>query len=243
MPSLTLPTFASPAAPVAKVAELPAAALRGAFAIGARLRHARVFHPDGLELAGRLHAEPEFEALFGSGERAVIARLSKGTGTPSGWPDILGLAFRVLDHDDKPWDFALATTGESLVGRLLVTLTRGWGSARYGSLVPYRFGNSNPIWIFAEPDPDQPESASIADLAEHLRDNLATFRLYASGLRVPKQHIATLTLRLAEPAEQRTDYFDPMLNAPQNVVMVPKAVGKIREIAYTGSRRGRGEGV
>lgn len=240
LPSLTLPAVA--AQPVAKVTELPAAALRTAFAVGAKLRHARVFHPDGIDLAGRLHAEPEFEALFGSGERAVIARLSKGTGTPNGWPDVLGLAFRVLDHDDRPWDFALATTGESMLGRLLVTLTRGWRSARYGSLVPYRFGDSTPIWIFAEPEEGQPSSASLDELAGYLRDNQVTFRLYATGVGVPKQLIATLTLRPAEPAEHRTDYFDPMLNSPATVTMVPKAVGRIREIAYTGSRRGRGEG-
>ncbi|WP_406270042.1 phosphodiesterase [Nocardia sp. NBC_00881] len=221
--------------------DLPAAVVKGAFATGARLRHARVFHPDGLHLSGRLHAESEFEPLFGSGERAVIARLSKGAGTPSGLPDVLGFAFRVLDRDNEPWDFALATTGGGPLSRFVFTPARGWASARYGSLLPYRVGKSTPTWFFAEPDADQPGSASLDAMNEHLREHMVTFTLTSSGIGVPRLRLAELTLRHEEPAEHRTDYFDPMLNHPPEVKMFPEAVGKIRELAYTGSRSGRGE--
>ncbi|MGQ4600310.1 phosphodiesterase [Nocardia sp. R6R-6] len=223
--------------------DLPAAMVKGAFATGARIRHARVFHPNGLHLSGRLHAEPEFEPLFGSGERAVIARLSKGAGLPGALPDVLGFAFRVLDRDDEPWDFALSTTGRGLLGRLVFTPARGWASARYGCLMPYRIGNSAPTWLFAEPDGDQPASASLAAMDAHLDEHVVGFTLTADRLGGPRARLAELTLRHAESAEHRTDYFDPMLNRPAEVELVPKAVGRIRELAYIGSRSGRGEGV
>ncbi|MFR9750877.1 phosphodiesterase [Nocardia sp. 004] len=221
--------------------DLSTAVVKGTFAAGARIRHARVFYPNGLHLAGRLHAETEFEPLFGSGDRAVIARLSKGAGTPGGLPDVLGLAFRVLDREDNPWDFALATTGRGPLGRLVITPARGWASARYGCLLPYRIDSSAPIWFFAEPDPDQPLSASLEAMATHLGEDLVSFTLTASRIGAPPQRLAELTLRHAESAEYRTDYFDPMLNHPPEVEIFPKAIGRIRELAYIGSRSGRGE--
>ncbi|MEU7630949.1 phosphodiesterase [Nocardia sp. NPDC049220] len=221
--------------------DLPAAVVKGVFATGARIRHARVFHPDGLHLSGRLHAETEFEPLFGSGERAVIARLSKGAGIPAGLPDVLGFAFRVLDRDNEPWDFALATTGLGVVSRFVITPARGWASARYGTLMPYQVGKSMPTWFFAEPDAGQPGSASLDAMDTHLRDHLVTFTLTASGIGRPSRRMAELTLRHEEPAEHRTDYFDPMLNRPPEVQLFPSAIGRIRELAYTGSRKGRGE--
>ncbi|MGQ4616704.1 phosphodiesterase [Nocardia sp. R7R-8] len=221
--------------------DIPAAVVKNTFAAGARIRHARVFHPAGLHLAGRLHAEPEFEPLFGSGDRAVIARVSKGIGLPNGLPDVLGLAFRVLDRDEQPWDFALATTGRGLLGRFVITPARGWASARYGCLMPYRISNSSPTWFFAEPDSVQPASASLEAMQAHLDEDLVSFTLTAGRLGGPTWRVAELTLRPAESAEYRTDYFDPMLNHPAEVELFPKAIGKIRELAYTGSRSGRGE--
>ena len=220
--------------------DLSAAVVRSAFAAGARLRHARVFHPDGLHLSGRLHAEYEFENLFGSGERAVIARLSKGTGLPGPIPDVLGLAFRVLDRDDKPWDFALATTGRSTVGRFVITVATGWARARYGGVMPYRFGNEMTTWVFAEPDAAQPKFASIEALEEYLREHEVHFDLISSPIGGPTRKLAEINLRLAE-GEHRTDYFDPMINHPAEVEIVPKTIRQLREFAYSGSRQGRGE--
>ncbi|WP_433634613.1 phosphodiesterase [Nocardia sp. CA-120079] len=221
--------------------DVPATVVRSAFAAGARLRHARVFHPNGVYLSGRLHAEYEFEHLFGSGERAVIARLSKGTGLPGPVPDVLGFAFRVLDRDDNPWDFALATTGRSTLGRFVFTVATGWSRARYGGLMPYRFGDSMPTWVFAEPDAAQPKTASIDALEDYLLAHEVHFDLVGSPITGPTRKLAGITLRSAQGAEHRTDYFDPMLNHPAEVEMVPKAVRQLREFAYAGSRQGRGE--
>ncbi|WP_280406866.1 phosphodiesterase [Nocardia carnea] len=214
--------------------------VRTAFDTGARVRHARFFHPRGVRLTGRFRAEPEFAPLFGTGDRAVIARLSKGTGTPGGLPDILGLAFRVLDRDEHPWDFALATTGRGMAGRFVVTPARGWSHARYGSLLPYRFPDTGLRWIFADPAGSHPASASLTDLDEHLRDRQVDFDIGVAGMRGGVQLAGELALRAADPEEHRTDFFDPMLNHPADVEPVPQVVQRIREAAYTGSRRGRG---
>ncbi|GGL20284.1 hypothetical protein GCM10011588_38860 [Nocardia jinanensis] len=216
------------------------ALVRGAFDTGARLRHARFFHPRGVRLSGRFHAEPEFEPLFGAGERATLARLSKGVGTPGGVPDVLGLAFRVLDRDEKPWDFALATTGQSAAVRLTLTLARGWDSARFGSLLPYRWGDSGPLWVLAEPDPGQPTSTSLTSLARYVHEHQVGFTVSVAGLGSGRRKVGHLLLRAADPGEHRTDFYDPVLNHPAEVALLPRQVQRLRESAYDGSRRGRG---
>ncbi|MBF6356037.1 phosphodiesterase [Nocardia higoensis] len=211
------------------------------FAGAARLRHARVFHPNGLPLSGRLHPEPEVEDLFGEGERAVLARMSKGIGTPSGLPDVLGLALRVLDRDDKPFDLALATTGEGVLGRYFLTPARGWRSARYGSLMPYRLGDRSPVWLFAEPEPGLPSSSSLDDLEEHVRTTPIEYTLSAAGLIGRPRKIARVTLHPVDAGDYRTDFFDPVMNHPDDVRLLPEVVGRVRELAYSGSREGRGQ--
>lgn len=211
------------------------------FDLGARVRGARVFHPAGIPLSGRLHAEPEFQPWFGSGERAVIARVSKGIGTPAAVPDVLGLALRVLDQHEHPWDFALATTGHSLLGRFLITPARAWNSARYGCLLPYRFGTSALTWIFATPSATQPRTTSLHTLREHLHDHPLQFTLAASELHRPARPLAHLELHPAHTHEHRTDFFDPVLNHPTDITLEPTPITRLREYAYQGSRDGRGE--
>lgn len=221
--------------------DLPNAVVAAAFQTAARVRHARVFHPRGIRLAGRFRPTQKYEPWFGAGDRAVIARLSKGLGSPVGVPDVLGLAFRVLDRDDHPWDFALATTGRGTLGRFVFTPARGWSTACFGSLLPYRFGDASPAWLFAEPlDAEAlPNTASLQAVGDYLDDQVIRYTLTADGLGSPAETIGELDLRRAEPGEHRTDFFDPVLNHPAEVTLVPNVVNRIRESAYTGSRRGR----
>ncbi|MFF2397344.1 phosphodiesterase [Nocardia sp. NPDC058114] len=224
-----------------RVAELPNTVVRTTFQTGARLRHARVFHPRGVRLAGRFRATSAYEPWFGPGDRAVIARQSKGIGSPGGVPDVLGLAFRVLDRDERPWDFALATTGRSAMGRFVITPARTWATARFGTLLPYRFADAPPVWLFAEPldTDDLPNTASLRALDDHLDDRVIRFSITADGIGRPPETVGELDLRRAEPGEYRTDFFDPILNHPADVALMPRVVNWLRENAYTGSRRGR----
>ncbi|MGW1741980.1 phosphodiesterase [Nocardia sp. NPDC001965] len=191
-------------------------------------------------MTGRFHAEPEFVPLFGAGERATLARLSKGVGTPGGVPDVLGLAFRVLDRDERPWDFALATTGQNVGARLSLTLARGWNSARFGSLLPYRWAGSGPLWVLAEPDPGLPATTSLPALERYVHAHRAGYTVSVAGFGTGRRTVGRLVLRAADPGEHRTDFYDPVLNHPAEVALLPRAVQRLRESAYDGSRRGRG---
>ena len=82
--------------------------------LGAAVRRRRLFHPDGVL------AEGTFERVAAPNEGLpmvscdVIARVSKGIGLPSGFPDIAGVAWRMPPAQDlrscTPWDVLLAST-------------------------------------------------------------------------------------------------------------------------------------
>ncbi|MBF6248087.1 phosphodiesterase, partial [Nocardia elegans] len=77
--------------------------------------------------------------------------------------------------------------------------------------------------------------------AAHLRERPATFVLSARGFTGPPRRVAEVTLHPADAGDYRTDFFDPMANHPDEVRMLPEVVGRVRELAYSGSREGRGE--
>jgi hypothetical protein len=83
----------------------------------AGLRRARAFHPRGLMLAGELTTEEKSPLPLNTGVRPVIARVSKGVGTPGGAPDILGLAVRIPTENglSRSWDLALSSSGSGAV--------------------------------------------------------------------------------------------------------------------------------
>ncbi|MGV9410028.1 phosphodiesterase [Nocardia sp. NPDC003693] len=212
----------------------------GLFAAAARLRRGRVFHPNGAPLAGMLHVvDPQFEKLIGTSERPAAVRISKGTGLPGGIPDVLGLAIRVLDRDERPWDLVLATTGSGAATRLLPLPARGWESARYGSLMPYSFEDGPALWIGARPAAPQPDTADLSDFTAGVSDGGSGFELTAAPRSGPERTLAHLVVSELEVGAAPT-YFDPVRNRPTGVDLLPRSLAAVREWAYTGSRSGRG---
>ncbi|RZQ64014.1 hypothetical protein EWH70_12155 [Amycolatopsis suaedae] len=198
----------------------------------ARLRRARALHPDGVVTRGEWRTESAGPLPLPSGPTAVVARLSKGGGTRGAAADVLGLAMRL-----PGWDLTLSTAGRGRLGRVLPRPVPSWADARYSSLVPYRVGRHT-CWLRAEPDDGQPaHSASTDDLAARLDDGPVRFAVYREDLRGRRELAGRLTLVGTDPGDPR---FDPMLNRPEGVRLVPDWLSRLREWAYRGSRGASG---
>lgn len=207
----------------------------GAFNLAGRLRQGRVFHPDGVLLDGELRSA---RSPFTPGDHAVIARLSKGAGTPGGIPDILGLAFRVYSGPGQPWDITLASSGSGAVGRMVLLPSGGWSGTTFSSLLPYRAGGQW-FWMIAEADENQPSGTTDPAAAARQADTTTLrFRLYTAAPGLRKRTVGDLVLRESHGDAQEPS-FDPMLNVPQGIHLSPSWVGKVRELTYIGSRSGR----
>jgi hypothetical protein len=123
------------------------------FRIAAALRGgARVFHPHGLAATGHIELHTRRWTLESGTTTNVVARLSGGVGTPSGVPDVLGLALKIpLDPPETEWDLLLASSGTSAVTRVLPLPAASWGGARYSSLMPYSSNGADTRWVLAVP--------------------------------------------------------------------------------------------
>lgn len=208
------------------------------FELLARVRGAQVFHPRGMGLAGALHAvDPQYEKLLGASESPAVVRISKGLGLPGGLPEVLGLAIRVLDREGRPWDLALATTGSGALSRLVPLPARGWDSARYGSLMAYRFADGPAEWLCVRPSTPQPETADISDFVDTVRAGRTGFDLTAVPRSGPERPLAQLLVTELEVGDAPSS-FDPVRNRPEEVTLLPHALATVRAWAYAGSRRG-----
>ncbi|MCX2754313.1 hypothetical protein [Gordonia sp. 4N] len=214
----------------------------------AALRHARVFHPDGLLCGGTAALSADHPLPFHSGP--VSVRVSKGIGTPGGLPDIVGLAIRFPSTDPGTvggggvspstnatgaWDLLLAGPAP-LDGRLPVPLpTTHWATA-VSSLTPYRY-DGDLYWIRARIlEPADSSGLSIEDLAARLRRNQPIVIVLEAGagrfvpvVRIEVDHVLT---------ELDVD-FDPILHRPEGVEFAPSWLGDLRRRAYRDSRAGR----
>ncbi|MFD6856109.1 hypothetical protein ACFWCF_01995 [Rhodococcus sp. NPDC060090] len=173
----------------------------------------------------------------------VVARLSGGVGTPTGVPDVLGLALKIpLEAPDAHWDLLLASSGTATVTRLFPLPVQNWPDARYSTLMPYSSKGTELRWIVAIPEGAHPRSTTLEALRSALIHAPLSFRLELvsfSGTSVPAGRL-TLTQVLELPDDEQPS-FDPVLNRAPDVVLRPEWLAGIRVGAYRGSRRGRGE--
>lgn len=117
------------------------AAAAGASALGVRVVHARrerSLHPDGrsfdaeVELWGLSGYADDADLLVRRGRYPALVRLSKGGGTPPGWPDVLGFAVRVGGRD-----LLYSTAGTGRFTRRVPVPRRAF-DVTYGSIMSYR---------------------------------------------------------------------------------------------------------
>jgi hypothetical protein len=154
-------------------------------------------------------------------------RLSKGAGTPLGWPDVLGLAVRV--HDDRAGDADLllsSTAGLPLLRHLPVPAFT-FGGTHFGSLLALRAG---------------PAEASRRVYLDAVGDGEpGTFRLHLSAAEPsgPFRTFAVLHLGSALPSsDDRRIAFDPTVGRRVDLG-VAGAVQRLRGAVYRASQHGR----
>jgi hypothetical protein len=204
----------------------------------AAARRGRAFHPVGLLVHGELRRVAD-DLPWPSEPVAVLARLSKGAGTPGRLPDALGLAIRVPGTGATPWDITLTTAGEGHVGRMLPRPATTWTRGGFSSLAPYRCGDRL-VWLGAWAEPSSPRvPGALADLGPALAAGPLRFVLRTGREDGRWCDSAVLTVReVADDAPRPS--FDPMVNHPVGWELHPRWLTGLRERAYTGSRAGRG---
>lgn len=207
------------------------------FRVLARARRARAFHPRGVELTGRLQlsatGSPTVSAL-GTGTWAVVARASKGVGTPDGWPDVRGLALGI-EHETGRVDLLL-TTVDDLLGVVLAP-TRRWTARPYATLTPYRAGGQ---WVFLRlrvDDRRRPGAGDLTGLADAVAAAPVTASLQERTWAGRWRTVGRLTLETTAPGSRTV--FDPVAHQHPRL-RHPDLLGIVRAHAYRGSRQGRG---
>jgi hypothetical protein len=206
----------------------------------ARLRHGRVFHPRGVLLQGEFTARSAGPLPLPAHTLPVVARLSKGAGTPGSIPDILGLALRI-SSGNGPWDFTFASAGSAPIARMLLHPATSWSRAHYSSLAPYR-ANDSLVWLLAKAEDGPPNSdASLADVARLSGQRFLRFTVSSATVAGQWEAAADVRLHSIAPDCEHPN-FDPMTHHPPSMSLYPRWLSGLRERAYRGSRHGRGAG-
>lgn len=211
------------------LATLIGRALGGVFygAGALRARRGKALHPQGAVRQGVLvrrgiGSKTGVPWIDAPGDDRVLVRLSRATGLPKRFPDILGLALRISYAGGGHGDLLFASTGTGAVGRFIVRPARR-PSRPYGTLFPYR-SPRGPLLLAVLP----------------LTDDGTRFELLCATLRGPWSPFGVLEVH--SDWDTATDVplsFDPVL------FEVPGLHGydwasRLRRFSYAASRRARG---
>jgi hypothetical protein len=120
-----------------------AAAVFGALAV---VRRARALHPKGSSFHATfrpLAPAPTGVALFDDGaEHPALVRFSRGIGLGERWPDLLGVAVKILDVGElrREQDLLMTSAGSAPIARHVFRPTRRFGSGMFSSVLPFAAG-------------------------------------------------------------------------------------------------------
>jgi hypothetical protein len=149
-------------------------------------------------------------------DRSVV-RFSPGIGLPRGWPDVQGIALRVL-LEQGPADLLLATTGAGRLSRFVLVPATASEHRTHTTLLPYR-GPRGPLLLGAVP-------TGAGEIA-----------LSWASLGGPWTPFGTVRLTGASTAQPS---FDPVLHRLPGLEQYGW-VSRLRLPAYGTARRQRGE--
>ncbi|MFI9529992.1 catalase family protein [Micromonospora rosaria] len=215
-------------------------------AVLARWRRARLLHPRGRSCTAEVvvwgtPGRPTGVGLVDRpGRYPALVRFSRGTPTPDGWPDVLGLAVRLYDADPAhPVDLLVSSSAAGPLRRHLPVPRRRFTGV-YSTIMAYRAGRRR-LWLAVLPDPASPDlGRSLADVDAALRTGTPRLRLAVASAVGPWRVFGEV--RLGDPLDAGVDAataFDPIGNLPAGL----RATGpfaRLRDRAYRGSRRARG---
>jgi hypothetical protein len=208
---------------------------------GSALRHRRVFHPVGVLAGGSLErlAPPGQGLPIPSCD--VVARVSKGAGTPGELPDIIGLACKMPPTVFPPsgWDVLLASAGAGRLTRIALHPVTSW-SASLSSLMPLRY-EQRYWWIRAQLTTEIGEpGVSLESIRKRINQGGVEFNIEQACGTGRFEPLAVLALSLLLPDDESSDVvFDPTIHAPPDVTLAPGWLTGVRRRAYDRSREGR----
>ncbi|MEU7755391.1 phosphodiesterase [Micromonospora sp. NPDC049101] len=222
-----------------------AAAVERASAALGRLRRGRLLHPAGRSFAGEVviwgtpGPPTGVDLLDAPGRYRAAVRLSKGTPTPGGWPDVLGLALRLHRDTGRPFDLLVSSSGAAPVLRHLPLPRRAF-TGTYSTIVGFRVGRRR-LWLAALPDPDSVGlGRSLSTVAAATRTDTPRLVLAVASAVGPWRPVGQVSIGTQLSAEEDAALaFDPVGNLPPEL----RAAGLLawlREQTYRGSRRARG---
>ena len=207
---------------------------------GAAVRRSRLLHPAGAAFEATFTVTPTMSfgvpLLDEPGAYRAVARLSKATSTPRDWPDVLGLAWRVMDAGGPgaPLDIALSTTGRAVLLRHILVPRRDFAGATFTSLLPYRVGGRN-RYVAAVPHTQPGIPADTASLAARVHARPFVLSVMVADLTGPWCPVAGLRI---DRSSEEDPAFDVVVNSLSG--FAPAGwVNRLRGPAYRGSQRGR----
>jgi hypothetical protein len=203
----------------------------------ARLRGGRLLHPRGRSLRARVEARGRLAGriLGTEGQWPATVRVSRGMPTPEGWPDVLGFAVRI-HLPAGPVDLLLSSAGRLPVLRHLPLPRRDFAGP-YTSVMPYRW-RGRPVYLAVLSE--RPLGRTLDAVVAAAGRGEGVLRLAAATPTSRWYPFARILL--GAPLSGAADAalaFDPTGNVPAPLRPVG-LVRRLREVAYTFSRRGRG---
>jgi hypothetical protein len=152
------------------------------------------------------------------GEHEVVVRESRAIGLPPSWPDIRGLAVRVVNPDGSPGDLLLNSTGHGRVTRFLLTVSDTAYGRPMTTMFPFR----------------TPAGPTLLGAHEVAEDRLELSAAVGLG---PWRRFGEL--RLAPRRGDEDVWFDAVLNEVAGLSQF-EWVRRLRSPSYRQSRLSRG---
>jgi hypothetical protein len=204
----------------------------------AHWRSGRALHTAGVVLDARLVLDPDSStgaALGGPAERPAVVRMSKSISLPGGWADLLGIGLRVPTGDDGVFDVLMASVGRHDLTHVLLTPSAGWWNRPYSTILPYRVGDR--LLVLGLTPPPVPTHADPTDVAAAVGRGPVALIVTEQRPGRRRRRIGSLELQAVRDGDAAFS-FDPVLNHPPGLRLA-RPLTRLRELAYTGSRRGR----